>query len=241
MYNVFVKKHHKELKDLLEAFNETAKTKSKQPKGYDGNNEKSYGLSHPQLKRLVRGWYTAHKDLSLKEFEELLDSLYLKAQTSTEKYVAGILLDSYPKLRTGLPPSRLDKWLSDLSGWALVDSLCQARFSSREMNEKWLAWSKVLKDFNKSKNISKRRASLVLLVRPVREGGGERFAQLALESIENLKHEKDILITKAISWLLREMIKHYREVVEDYLAENKESLPKVALREVTNKLRTGRK
>ena len=53
--------------------------------------------------------------------------------------------------------------------------------------------------------------------------------------------EKEVLITKAVSWLLRSMIKYYRNEVTDYLNENKESLPKIAVREVSIKLETGRK
>jgi 3-methyladenine DNA glycosylase AlkD len=241
MYNVVVNQHHAEFRDLLEAFDASSKKLSKQPKGYEGNNEKSYGLTSPQLKKLVRSWYLKKKVLTFKDFQKLLDSLYLQAESSTEKYIASILLDLYPKHRVHLSPVCLDKWLDKLTGWALIDSLCQSRFSSREMLENWSGWSQVLSNFNTSKNISKRRASLVLLVRSVRESGGEQFAQLALKNIEGLKHEKDILITKAISWLLRDMIKQHRELVEEYLAQNRETLPKVAVREVSNKLKTGKK
>lgn len=82
---------------------------------------------------------------------------------------------------------------------------------------------------------------MVLLVKSVRESKDEKLANLSFEMIANLKTEKDKLITKAISWLLREMIKNYRQRIENYLEENKNSLPSIAIRETTNKLKTGKK
>ncbi|MDP2951009.1 MAG: DNA alkylation repair protein, partial [bacterium] len=64
---------------------------------------------------------------------------------------------------------------------------------------------------------------------------------LAFENIEKLKPEKDILITKAISWLLRNLIKYHKKEVADYLKKNKNSLPKIAVRETEKKIKTGKK
>ena len=59
--------------------------------------------------------------------------------------------------------------------------------------------------------------------------------------LSQLKGDKDILITKAISWLLRDLIKHHREQVVYYLDKNSDNLPKIAIRETKNKLITGKK
>ena len=69
----------------------------------------------------------------------------------------------------------------------------------------------------------------------------EEVADTALENIELLKHEKEILITKAISWVLRSMIRHHREKVAEYLEENAATLPAIAVRETRTKLSTGKK
>jgi 3-methyladenine DNA glycosylase AlkD len=49
------------------------------------------------------------------------------------------------------------------------------------------------------------------------------------------------MITKAISWVLRSLVKHHRSEVENYLDTHEESLPRIAVREVRVKLDTGRK
>ena len=99
----------------------------------------------------------------------------------------------------------------------------------------------MLVEFSKSKNIHKRRASLVILCSPVRKICEKDIANVAFSNINRLKHEKEILITKAISWLLRSMISLYKSEVEKFVRENEDSLPKIAVRETKVKLLTGRK
>lgn len=155
--------------------------------------------------------------------------------------MGGKLLKDYPKLRKKIKPNELDIWLNFLNGWEQVDSICQSVFTAEDILSNWNSWKRTLIAFSKNKNINKRRASLVLLTGPVRQLDDKRFCQLAFALIERLKSEKEILITKAISWLLREMIKNHKNKVAVYLKENKESLPKIAVRETTRKLKTGRK
>jgi 3-methyladenine DNA glycosylase AlkD len=105
----------------------------------------------------------------------------------------------------------------------------------------WKDWKSLLVSFSKSGNVHKRRASLVLLTRPLRESDDPRLARQAFANLDRLKSEKDILVTKAVSWLLRALIKYHQQEVETYLRDNADCLPKIALRETRNKLKSGRK
>jgi 3-methyladenine DNA glycosylase AlkD len=155
--------------------------------------------------------------------------------------MAGKLLEYLPQLRKQVPPSKVDEWLVNLKGWGQVDSLCQSNFTAEELLSDWNQWKKTIQTLARSKNPNKKRASLVLLTKPVRDSEDEWLARLALETIEHLKSEKDILITKAVSWLLRDLIKNHRRLVKEYLEKNKNTLPRIAVRETRNKLLTGRK
>jgi 3-methyladenine DNA glycosylase AlkD len=126
-------------------------------------------------------------------------------------------------------------------GWAEIDSVCTGSYTTTEIPGDWKRWKKLLTHFSKSANISKRRASLVMLVSPLRRCEDPAVIKLALENVDRLKSEKSILITKAISWLLRSAINTQTEVIKKYLDLNTESLPKIAVRETTVKLRTGKK
>ncbi len=60
--------------------------------------------------------------------------------------------------------------------------------------------------------------------------------------IDQIADDKDPMIQKAISWVLREMVrKGYRKEVEKYIDQNKNRLAGYVFREVTNKLQTGLK
>ncbi len=133
----------------------------------------------------------------------------------------------------------VDRWLGGLNGWAEVDSLCANVFTAQEMAEDWRPWRELIDRLSRSPDINRRRAALVLLTGPAQRSDDEVFAQAALAVIETLKAERDTLITKAISWLLRSMADRHRAALERYLAAHGPSLPKLAVRETRIKLATG--
>lgn len=188
----------------------------------------------------------AHKTIkennpSTKELTQLLDLLYSKAITFEEIDLAARLLGVAPKLRQEINPEKLDYWLNFTHGWAECDVLCQSNFTPEEILTNWSIWKKLLTKFSKDKNVHKRRASIVLLTKAVRQSSDKKLSDLAFKNTDLLKEEKDILITKAVSWILRSLIKNHKQEVANYLNKNKEVLPKIAVREVSNKLETGRK
>ncbi|MCD4670159.1 MAG: DNA alkylation repair protein [Actinomycetia bacterium] len=208
---------------------------------YEGHSEKNYNLTNPQLRKISKAWLKADKGLSFDRFIRLLNSLYTKSSSATEKYLAGFLIEYSPYYRKQIKFELLDKWLNNLVGWGQVDSLCQSRFSADDILLNWKQWEKLLRKLNNSPNINKRRASLVLLTKPVRDSKEKVIANLAISNIEGVKQEKEILITKAISWLMRELIKNHRHLVSGYLNKNTNTLPAIAVRETSRKLKTGKK
>jgi 3-methyladenine DNA glycosylase AlkD len=182
---------------------------------------------------------STHRNLSVSKFAALLTSL-IKADSSTEKTMVGILLDYSTLEQRKFDPKLFNTWLNYLQGWAEVDSLCTGRYADSEILSQWKTWKPQLIQFSKSKNIHKRRASLVLLCSPLRKSDDTRLARMALQNTRLLKSEKDILITKAISWVLRTLTKHHRTTLLQFM--NIESgLPAIAVRETWRVLETGRK
>ena len=105
----------------------------------------------------------------------------------------------------------------------------------------WREGERFLRTLSCDKNINRRRAALVFLTTPVRKSADKRLAALAFEVIDALKPERDIIITKAVSWLLRSMVQHHKRAVAAYIKENRHLLPALAVRETTRKIATGRK
>jgi len=207
---------------------------------YLGNSHPRYPISMPILRKIAKEWMNSHRDLPASEFSALLTSL-IKGKSSTEKCMVGILLDYSTLEQRKFSPALFNRWLNYVEGWAEVDSLGTGRYSDSEIVSQWKTWKPQLIQFSKSKNIHKRRASLVLLCSPLRKVNDTQLAEVALRNVIRLSHENEILITKAISWILRSMVKLYRQPLETFMVEYEDTLPKIALRETLTKLKTGKK
>lgn len=234
-------KIHKEILKRLETYKKSGDKKTNEwVQHYLGSNKPTLGIRTGEMIKMAKE-IVAENDFDEKSLVALLDSLYSKASTFAEMDMAARILGQVPELRKNLEPECLDYWLNFTQGWAEDDLLCQSNFTAEELLSKWNKWEKLLKKFAKDKNINKRRASMVLLTKSLRQSDDDRLSKLAFEQVEKLKEEKDILITKAVSWLLRSLVKFHKEEVAKYLEENKESLPKIAYREALNKVNNGTK
>ncbi len=229
---------HKEILALIK-LNSGKPTQHTFLDSYLGNSHPRYPISIPTLRKIAKDWMTAHRNLSAAQLAVLLTSL-IKGKSSTEKCMVGILLDYTTLDQRKFNPKLFNTWLNYLEGWAEVDSLCTGKYSQTEILSQWKTWKSLLIQFSKDKNIHKRRASLVFLCSPLRKSEDPRLASIALQNVGKLKGEKEILITKAISWVLRSMVKHHRTALEMYLKEES-GLPSIAVRETMRVLKTGRK
>ena len=227
---------------LIEQFTQASKhhgAKSQRPE-HLGTSRTMYGLKNDVRREVIYRWIADNQDIAFSEWVALIDSLY-QGISYEERCTPPTLFSKYRDYRQKVPLSQLDTWLGHLEGWAEVDSTCQSIFTAKEMLADWDGWQAFLVSLSQDENINKRRASLVLLTAPISKSPDERLIQLALKNVDNLKHEKDILITKAISWVLRKGIKQHRQTIETYLKQNIDSLSAVAVRETRRKLTTGKK
>ncbi len=207
---------------------------------YIGSNKACYAIGAKAERQIVKTWVSTHPKLTSSDYLELLESLY-RGESVNEISIAGGLLKALPDVRKIVEPERVDGWLDNLRGWGEVDSLCQSKFSANEVLTNWTAWKRLLDKLASDGNINKKRASLVLLTKPVRDSADKRLATQAFSNIEKLKYHREILVTKAVSWLLRDLTKHHKQKVQEYLNRNEESLPKIAIRETKTKILTGKK
>jgi len=234
-------KHHaKILREIKEQAGKSDSSQNKWLQNYLGTTKQCYLIKSAVIKQIARDFIKQYNNLSNKDYFEVINSLY-KGSSNEELAVASRLLGFLPEPRKNICPKALGGWLENTEGWAEVDILCQSSFSPEEILGNWKVWKNFLIKLSKDKNIYKRRASLVLLVKSVKNSNDKRLSDLAFENIDKLKSEKEILITKAISWLLRDLIKNHRRRAKIYLDKNENSLPKIVVRETRRKLVTGKK
>jgi len=209
-------------------------------KRYLGSNKPTYGIKTIKIRNFAKK-IIEKNNLDGQDLINLLNSLYQKGATFNEIDMASKILGIKTKFCANLDPNILDNWLNYTYGWAEVDCLCQSNFTQDILLSNWSVWESLLSKFNKDSNIHKRRASLVLLNKSLNQSNDSRLLKLAFRHINNLKFEKEVLITKAVSWSLRSLIKFHKNKVLEYLEKNKDHLPKITYREVLTKATTGRK
>lgn len=208
---------------------------------YLGSDKKYLGAKTGDVLQIAKDFIKNHTNLSVEDLVDLLDKLFF-ADTFEEHAIGGKIFTLLkPEKRQEISFSEIEKWLSQARGWVEIDVICQSSFTGKEVHENFAAWEKTIKKFSKSKIISLRRASLVLQTKPVRELNDPKMRKLAFATIDLLKHEKEILITKAISWLLRSLTFQNKIEVREYLETNRQTLPKIAYREAMKKIETGKK
>lgn len=207
---------------------------------YLGNNHPVYPIKVPAMRKIAKDWVKANRILTPQGLVAILTSL-VQGKSCTEKLMAGIILNVSAREQRKFDPEVFDQWLDYLVGWVEVDTICTGAYTVTEIPEDWTRWKKILSRFSKSSNIQKRRASLVLLCSPLRYAQDERLLKTALDNIDRLKGEKEVLITKAVSWVLRSATVNHKHEVRKYVALNKDLLPKIAVRETMAVLKTGRK
>jgi 3-methyladenine DNA glycosylase AlkD len=236
--NLRTLEHHRALLAGLKAHRRN-RVHSQANDSYVGSGHIYYDVSVPVRRTLAKNWLKENRGIEDAEFLAVVGSLF-GGESHEEKTLASILLSHHPSGRKAVGPKQLNAWLDRLVGWAEIDSLCTI-FTADEVLAHRREWERFITALARDKNINKRRAALVFLTAPLRRSDDKKLADLGFRTIEMLKAERAIIITKAVSWLLRSMVAHNRRAVAAYIKENHHSLPAIAVRETTRKIATGRK
>ncbi len=210
------------------------------PVKYFGSTHTYLGLSNVTKHQIAKSFHQMNPTISFERLITIIDALYTQ-ESFEEKTMGPFILERYKSYPQQILPTHLNQWLETLEGWCEIDTLCQSTINADPILRNWKLWHDELRRFAIHPNINHRRASLVLLCKSVRTSDDPRLYDLAIENINTLASERNILITKAISWILRSLtINHKREVslfIENHCSE----LPAIAVRETRRKIETGKK
>jgi len=208
---------------------------------YLGSDRRVLGAKTKDVSAIAGNVLKENSGLKIEDLIQLLNGLF--GADNFEEYVVGgkIFTLIKPEVRSKILFDQLERWLSVAKGWVEVDVICQSAYTGKEVLERWSDWETAINKFSRSKIISLRRASLVLQTKPVKEIDDVKLRRLAFLTIDKLKGEKAVLITKAISWLLRNLTVQNKEEIRNYLLMNESTLPCIAFRETMKKIETGRK
>lgn len=199
---------NKEKAKVLQGFFKTGK-------GEYGQGDIFLGVIVPEQRKVAK----KYSGLPLAKIKKLLDSpihehrltagliLVEKYQNSEDK---GTIVDFYLKNAT------------KFNNWDLVDLTSTKILGDFLLNNK----RDILYKLAKSKNIWERRISVVSTYPLIKKNNFEEI----LEISESLLEDEHELIHKAIGWMLREVGKQNKVVLENFLKRNAKQMPRVMLR-----------
>ena len=156
------------------------------------------------------------------------------------RFLAYELILYHPEALRSLRAADLDRLGHGIDSWAAVDTFA-SYLAGPAWRERQIA-DAVIHRWARSQNRWWRRAALVSTV-PLnnRARGGHGDARRTLRLCEILMDDRDEMVVKALSWVLRELAKRDPTPVRAFVRTNGDRLARRILREVNNKLSTGLK
>jgi 3-methyladenine DNA glycosylase AlkD len=200
---------------------------------------KVYGLRVVDIRKITRTWQRAHQAVSPEDLLSLVEAMW-DGESREERMVALELLQQYPRWIPDLTWARFECWRRDLDNWELTDVLGVAVLGPWVLGDPDTR-AEHLWDLVADEDVWSRRLALVSTIGLNRARKNVSFPALTLELIDQVKEERHPMISKAVSWMLRDMIKEHPDQVVGYLDENRDVLAAQVVREVSNKLKTGLK
>jgi len=185
-------------------------------KGEYGAGDKFLGITVPEQRKIA----IKYKHLSLKEVEQLLSS-----KIHEQRLISLLLLvhnyQNHEEKRKSIFNFYL-KNTNKINNWDLVD-LSSHKIIGDFLSDKDKS---ILYKLAKSKNIWERRIAIISTANFIQQG---RFTD-TLEISKILLHDNHDLIHKAVGWMLREVGKKDKSVLEDFLKRHYKKMPRTMLR-----------
>lgn len=150
-----------------------------------------------------------------------------------------LILNHKPALNS-LGPRQVLRLGRGLDSWGAVDTFA-CYVAGPAWRQKQLS-DDLINLWARSKDRWQRRAAVVSTVplnNKARGGSGDTKRTIAV--CQSVASDKDDMVVKALSWALRELSKRDPDAVREFLARHEKVLAPRVLREVRNKLSTGRK
>ncbi len=190
-----------------------------------------YGVSVPRIRAVAKAFRRENRRISKESLWELSQALW-QGDFHEERALAMVLLEEYRALLDYADMPSLQRMLRESVNWDQVDEISVHLVGP--LLEKDGRVLEYLKRWSKDPNFWMRRAALLSQLLLFRDGKGDKalFYSFADEMME----EKEFFVRKAIGWVLREMSKADPEEVFRFVAENRDRMSGVTLREATRRL-----
>jgi 3-methyladenine DNA glycosylase AlkD len=197
------------------------------------------GVTNPNLRLVLRELKAAVKG---KDGRTVLKLAYtmINEEVFELQWLAYELIGSQKKTLRALTREDIDALNVHLDNWVLTDTFCGKvlGFAWRE----GVVDDAYLLNLQKSADLWQRRLAVVATtVLNTPATGGEGVSAQTLLLCQGAVDDHHPMISKAVSWALRTLVKWDRAAVEEFLEVHEDRLARLVVREVRRKLETGKK
>lgn len=197
------------------------------------------GVTNPNLRLVLR---EIKAEVKNQDGRAVIDLAYtmIKEEIFELQWLAYELIGSNKKTLKALTRQDIDTLNVHLDNWVLTDTFC-GKVLGFAWRERVVDDAYIL-NLQKSDDLWQRRLAVVATTAlniPANGGAGASAQTLLL--CRGAVDDHHPMISKAVSWALRTLIKWDREGVEKFLETFEDRLAKLVVREVRRKLETGKK
>jgi len=173
----------------------------------------SYGLTEAEEKELIGRYLDSFRQLSL-DARLRLAKMFYASDFSEQVNLGHVIVELSIKELTPTHFDSLDEIAGFLRNWGETDWFCirvvqplLRKYPKQTLN--------LLKRWNSSKSLWKRRASVVTFTRKIGMSG--EFTDEALELCDNLIWDKEDYVRKGVGWALKDNMRGSKKRVLDYV------------------------
>lgn len=197
------------------------------------------GVRTPAMRELLKKWWIEIKEWPPEELIEFSKNL-VDTKVFEANQVAFELLTKNKNAYEQLSLADLEYLGKNMDNWATTDTF-SILISGKAWKNNQISDENVL-NWLHSKNRWWRRTAIVSTI-PLNRGknDGTENINRALSFCEKVVNDRDDMVVKALSWALRELTKSDKKAVKDFMNTYRDKLAGRVVREVNNKLITGKK
>lgn len=228
------------IKGIIEDLdNSSSAIRQEKSETYFPTSMKVYGVSNPDLQKIINNWGAEIKKMGDRGQVDLSIELVNTGIFECQLVAYDLLWRNKNNLKL-LGKEEVEELGKNIDNWGTTDAFSilisgQAWRQGQVSDEVILKWVS-------SENRWWRRAAVVSTVAlNLKSRGGKGDVRRTLMICEKVVKDRDDMVAKALSWALRELSKREKSIVGDFIGRYRAILPGRVIREVTNKLETGKK
>jgi len=185
-------------------------------------------VSALEMREVMKARIDEFKKMSINELNDLAELLWT-GRTFEEKTFAISLFRRFHNSLDNRSWSTMDRWINQLEGWALCDSLGSGPISAMLYREQE-RFKEVLR-WTQSANLWRRRVSAYAMRDFVSAGEFEKPFTL----LEGLLYDEEFWVQRAVGTWLRECWKKDKQRTEKFLLKHARGLPRVVITVATER------